>query len=394
MKKLMCVLILLAFVGSTLIMTGCLGGSGGGILAAIVFTIAITAATGGSGAAVFAANNRISLRPAISIEAQNVNMKVFPMDASGQKVGVGQAIPKEKITVNVNGEVSSNVEIDASAGYNQYSIEIFSNDTLILKAIKYIPNAQKTGTVAVNANPESTAKAFMYEKWNSSASTRTYSDFEFNLAKTLPAPNVNGITTEVKNRMETFAGNANALPNYTSLLNAGGAVEIEAAKVSNNVPAMIVTGTDSVYRMHPLEFDASPVFLNVSWGTGNRPAFFGLQNSPTVNPWRLGNQQHFYYDEQNPKSDEILVAYAGDGVDLSGANAATPTIWYTNSYAAKGNRDIAIGDVYYFRIKSNDLWYYGAIKVNSLPQTSDISEYVAMSYAFKYNRDPNNTSLQ
>lgn len=202
MKKLISVFVLVSFLGSMLVMTGCFGGDDG--LAAVVGVLAIgliiTASTGGAGVATFAANQRVSLRPAVSIANNSVNVKIFPMDATGAKVGTGTTYDAN-LSVDQNGNLTLSVPSLDVTSYNQYSIEVYSGDKLLLKRISYFGTSEKTGTHNVAINPETTAKALIYENWNANSSSRTYAQFEYNLGNT----DISADTTAVQTMVTGFA---------------------------------------------------------------------------------------------------------------------------------------------------------------------------------------------
>ncbi len=196
MKKLMCVLILVAFLGSMVVMTGC-GGSSGGIFAGLAIALIITA-SGGSGSAIaFAANERATLRPAsanFSKQAKKINFRITPMNAAGEKVGEGTKYTHDQLEVVNTDDLELNITSYDVTSYNQYSIEVYADEEPILKSINYINTNEKSGTKNVEIDPKETAKALLYESWNDA--DRTYQQFEYNL----PADetNINKVASEVE----------------------------------------------------------------------------------------------------------------------------------------------------------------------------------------------------
>ncbi|GAB4276468.1 MAG: hypothetical protein Kow0029_18460 [Candidatus Rifleibacteriota bacterium] len=235
MKKVLSVIILLSFLGSMIVMTGCFGGSDGigAVIGAAVFVLAISA-TGPGGAAAFAANNRASLRPSISITNDNVAIVVFPLDATGNKVGTGTTISGANLTFDqTTNSVKGNANISIADGYNQYLVEVRSGNNVLLKGIKYLKTSQKTGTVNTSVNATSTAQVMLYEKWNTSATTRTYGTFEFNLSGS--GADVNGIATAIGAALQANPTN----PDYSGI---DAQVATEAAKVGTNPLLYTISG--------------------------------------------------------------------------------------------------------------------------------------------------------
>ncbi|NLF98137.1 MAG: hypothetical protein GX569_15500 [Candidatus Riflebacteria bacterium] len=208
MKKMMCVLILVAFIGSMVVMTGCFGGSSGGIFAALAIGLIITASTGGAGAAAFAASERNALRPAIVISTDKVYVKITPMDATGALVGTGEKY-ETGLATDSNDNLTLTIPSLNVTSYNQYAMEVYANDKLILKSIGYLGTSEKTGSDhEVTIDPTTTAKALVYEKWNTGASSRTYAQFEYNLDK-LSVAETNDLNTVIANVTAMVQGYAN-----------------------------------------------------------------------------------------------------------------------------------------------------------------------------------------
>ncbi|MEW6711366.1 MAG: hypothetical protein AB1403_16195 [Candidatus Riflebacteria bacterium] len=91
MKKVISVLILVAFIGSMIVMTGCFGGDDGLGIGLAVFALAIIVSSGGAGApAVFAANTRADVRYTLSeaVDKSKVTIKIFPLK-DGVEQGTG-----------------------------------------------------------------------------------------------------------------------------------------------------------------------------------------------------------------------------------------------------------------------------------------------------------------
>jgi hypothetical protein len=236
MKKIMSVIILLAFLGSTIVMTGCLDGSDGvGAIIGAAFVIAIIASAGTTAAPAFAANVRGEIRPAISLAdpTANINMVVFPLDSTGAKVGTGVKVTGVTFD-DTTKELKANYTPSTNDGYNQYLIEVRSNNNLLLKGIKYLKDSEKapntTKTAEVTAT--STAKVFIYENWNTSATSRTYETFEFNLG---------GSTADVKSLAASINSTVvdNTNPDYSAVESAA---TTEAEKVSTNPIMYSISG--------------------------------------------------------------------------------------------------------------------------------------------------------
>ncbi|PKL44074.1 MAG: hypothetical protein CVV42_19765 [Candidatus Riflebacteria bacterium HGW-Riflebacteria-2] len=208
MKKLMSVLILVAFIGSMVVMTGCFGGDSKALFAALAIGLIITASTGGAGAAAFAANERTSLRPAISITTDNIYVKITPMDAAtGALAGDGTKYVTGLATDSTASLTLTIPSFDVTS-YNQFAMEVYADDKLILKSIGYLGDSEKTGTDhKVTIDPTTTAKALVYEKWNTGASSRTYAQFDYNLDK-LTATEINDLNTVIANVQAMVTGYA------------------------------------------------------------------------------------------------------------------------------------------------------------------------------------------
>ncbi len=361
MKKLMSVIILLAFLGSTIVMTGCLGGSDGigAVLGVAVFILAISA-SGPAGPAVFAANNRSNLRPAISLNAENITFRVTPLDANGVPV---TASAKTIAKADISGATTwtANIELPTADGYNQYLVEVLAGTNPILKSIRYIHSSQKNGAqIAASVNSTSTAEALTYEKWRQNAATAgassyTFADFKTNLA-TADQTNINALKSNVEAELNANTTNAD-------LSNVAG-TDAAALSVSTNVPGQVIvvrswdTTSPRVFRNHDIDFE------NQEWIPANETnigvSFIAYQMGANYS-YRLANYYHFF-PHNNVTDDTEVVAYAGNGIDLDQANTV-PSVWHTNSWKAK-QADMEVGDVYYFRVeKEANTFIYGAIKI-------------------------------
>lgn len=277
MKKLLSVFVLLTFVGSMLVMTGCFGGDDdgiGAIIGAAVFVLAISA-TGGSGAAVFAANTRPSLRPAINYATANPTMIVYPLNLDGTKAtATGYSIPKDKITV-VDGN-KFNAELRIQDDYTQYLVEIYASGTLITQGIQSVPLLQKTGeTTKVNStvNTTSTARTMLFNKWNTGAARRSYNDFAYNL--NLSSADVNGIALQIDTSLNTWATTMVGQPNYT---------------------AADTTATTEVNKIGTTHVNVVSGFVRQVDGAGSSNAWVGLYNgSGQTQLYRSVDAENGYY---------------------------------------------------------------------------------------------------
>lgn len=173
MKKFMCVLILVAFMGSMVVMTGCGGGSGFSIVAGILTIAIIASATGGAAPVAFAANTRGAERPALIAQSTKRRFlaKIKPY---------GQAEQEAAVTVNSAGNLELEQSITANSSNGQYAVEIYPVDETTDAAMDepiykhyfvqsvgggttetYPPAAEKTRNIASD-----TAKALIYDKWS------------------------------------------------------------------------------------------------------------------------------------------------------------------------------------------------------------------------------------
>lgn len=392
MKKVISVMILLAFFGSMIVMTGCFGGDDGigAVLGVAVFVLAISA-SGGSGAAVFAANQKASIRPAINLSApaNDIKMVVTPLDAQGNPVTASaKTIANTDITAS-GANFKCNVELPTTDGYNQYMIEVKSGNNTMVKAIKYIHTAQKNGAqIGADVSVDTTAKALTYEKWRQNAATAnatsyTYADFEANFA-TSNQTNFNTLKTNIDNSLNTNTIN-------TDLSTVAG-IDASAQSVSTTVPGQVIVvrqwgaNAPTVMRGHEIYFEQN------NWGPAISNliglSFISYQINTTYS-YRLANYFHFY-PENNQTNNTQVIAYAGNGINLDQANTL-PAVWYTNSFQAKGE-EMAAGDVYYFRIqKEAGVFLYGAIKIDSIDAQQD--GMATLSFHYKYNRTPGSTNL-
>lgn len=246
MKKLVSVFVLLMFVGSLIVMTGCFGGSDGigAILGAAVFVLAITA-SGGSGAAVFAANQNPSLRPAINIGADAAYIRVWPLKEDGtDATTTPYVINNADLTKDIaNNRVTHQLRIEDN--YNQYRIEFYASGTLLTQAIKYVPTALKTGNAAnlpILVNATSTAEVLVYNKWQTTAQRRNYSDFSYNLRKT-GTVNIDGIAGSINTSLQAWTTDKSTAPNYAG---AEAMATTEAAKIATVHKVQTISGY--VYR--------------------------------------------------------------------------------------------------------------------------------------------------
>lgn len=394
MKKLMCVMILLAFVGSTLIMTGCGGGGGGigAILAGAVIILAISA-SGGSGAAVFAANEKYSIRPAIAIVAPKIVITPLKadgtIDAAAEKIEVPSAsITKDNSSGNSVYKVNQN--LGTLTGYNQYLVELFDGDVLLVKAIKYVYEEQKTGTELVTTlNSTTTAKALAFDAWKG-AHSGLYSDFEYLSKNTDFSALVTAIDSELNDHV---SGQNNVNYADSSVTN-----QVTAINVSTTVPneVILVNETKNVYRGHEIFFEREDQIMGPAVSTLIGLSYFNYQtivNQQPVNSYRLGNFFHFHNTDEEPITSggdsTTVIAYAGNG-NLDQFNS-TPTTWYTNSYQAKtaagqASGELSANDVFYFRVqKEGGVFMYGAIKVTIIGEN--------LSFHYKYNRNYGSTNI-
>ena len=171
MKKLMCVLILVAFIGSMVVMTGCFGGSDGLGLTLGILAIAIVVASSGGGAApVFAANTRASERPAI-MGAVTSSKRFRGIIKNAQNVEI-------PATVGFNAENKLTIEasVTADSSNGQYTVEVFPINEATEEPFAdpiykhhFVKNvaAGATENYAENRDLASdTAEALIYDNWN------------------------------------------------------------------------------------------------------------------------------------------------------------------------------------------------------------------------------------
>jgi hypothetical protein len=219
MKKLMSVFVLLMFVGSLIIMTGCFGGDDGigAILGVAIFVLAISA-SGGTGVAAFAANTKDNLRPAISnisYEAAKPTMKVYPLDDLGNKVGSGYDIATDKIDGKTN-PGSFTAELQIQDNYTQYLVEVYAHGQMITQSIQSVPNTMKTGAstkISNKVDMTTSAQVRVFNKWNISSTRRKFSDFKENLDKVPTATlAVSAVATDVENAIKIWANTDQSTP--------------------------------------------------------------------------------------------------------------------------------------------------------------------------------------
>lgn len=232
MKKLMCVLILVAFLGSMVVMTGCFGGSSGGILAAAVFIIAISA-SGGSAAA-FAADLRAA---GASLTTHEITMVVQPLDAAGADTGTAMTIDESSITYDATTkEFKANKEIDIASGYNQYRIDVKAGGKTLVQSVKYLKDSEKTGTQAAKVDTTSTARTMVYKKW-AALKSLNYGQFEYNLTlDNTHTASLTALVTTIDTELNTNVTN----PDYT-------AAQTSADLIAPNVTTQAVPYTVSGY---------------------------------------------------------------------------------------------------------------------------------------------------
>jgi len=241
MKKLMSVLVLVTFLGSMIVMTGCFGGDDGigAIIGAAVFVLAISA-SGGAGAAVFAANTHDSLRPNISFAATKPKIVITPLNADGTEAASSYTIESDKLTAPTNAGDPIKGEYQISDNYNQYLVKVYAKDQLIHQGIQYVATGQKTGAatkVSLTVDSTTTAKVKVFNNWNKTATRRTYSDFSYNLAAA-PTTDITTIANNIDTALQAWTTtDMSAAPNYTGV---DALAQTEAVKV---------TGTAAVYSI-------------------------------------------------------------------------------------------------------------------------------------------------
>ena len=205
MKKIVCVLLLVAFLGSTVIMTGCFGGSDS-VLGIALFALAITA-SGGSAAGAFAANVRGA---SIATTSYEITMVIQPLTDAGEPTGAAITIPETDITYAAGTYTATkNIEVSAT---NQYRIEVRAGSKMLTKGIKYLRAKEKTGTQNTTINTTSTAKAMVYEEWVNNVASASFGKFEYNLNAT---DNTN--ITNLGNQVNINLNAAPISPDYSTL---------------------------------------------------------------------------------------------------------------------------------------------------------------------------------
>lgn len=396
MKKFLSVLILLAFFGSTVIMTGCFGGSDGtssdtGTPAVMTLSVA---ATSPGGTAAFAANSKTNLRPAISIMANNVNMKVTALSNQGVAVpATMQTIASNSISFDpITSSYKCNVNLSTIDGYNQYLIEVCAANNCFLKCIKYIFSSQKKigAQVTATVNTTSTAQVLTYDKWKANAATAgassyTFADFTANQTNATQT-NFNNLKTGIDNELIANGPNAN-------LGNSDAAATAAAFQVSNTIQNQVMV-VRAWGNNAPVAYKNQEIFFATNrLGTPDNAniglCFIAYQYTNTYS-YRLANYFHFYPEPNQNANGKTIIAYAGNGINIDQANTV-PTAWYTNSFQAKGS-EMAAGDVYYFRIEKEAFTYdYGAIKIDSI--NSQQPDQPVLYFHYKYNRTPGSTDL-
>jgi hypothetical protein len=227
MKKAISLLVIFSFIGTMIVMTGCLGGGDGiGAIVAAVFVISIVASAGTTATpVVFAANVKPNqVRAAtISKATDNISVVITPLDANGAKTGTPTTLTGDSLTIS-NGQISTSSSISQTDGYNQYLIEVKAGSNVILKQVQYLRNSQKTGTISAAVNSEATAKALLYDEWlKKNPTTKTYETFEANL--TASTANVTTLKNNIDNNLSTNGANAT----YTSI-----GLTTEAAKIGTD----------------------------------------------------------------------------------------------------------------------------------------------------------------
>lgn len=386
MKKLLCVMILLAFVGSTIVMTGC-GSSGGGIGAifAAVFVIAIVASAGTGAPAIFAANQkpnyRTSIAANITVSTTPTYLKIIPLKDNGDDETSDKHVTVQVEAANVsNGVITRDVEVN-DLGHKQYRVEVFVKDAAdkevpLLMCIRSLPTKAAKETFTIDL--KTTAKALTYVKWHET-NKLPYVDFEYNTTSTNFTTLEGQIQTEFNKAAGAKIGDQ-TIPDVTAKALVA---EVKNRVVMNRHELYLVTDEE------PNQY-GPPALDRIGL------SFFGVSVGTTTD-FRLGNYFHFYDKDGNKNAtpnDTKIIAFAGNGIALNTANTVpTEAAWTTNSAAAKGNQAIAAGDVFYFRVQNDGRWQYGVIKVNSItPKPHHIDE-TDLNFDMKFQRIVADTNL-
>jgi len=303
----MCVLILVAFLGSMVVMTGCFGGSSGGILAAVAFVIAISA-TGGSGAAVFAAN----LKGATNLSNHEITMIVQPLTSAGENTGSAHTISKAEISA-VGDKFVAKKQIDIADGFNQYRIEVKAGEVTLVKAVKHLKDSQKTGEVPAEVSTTSTARTMAYEKW-ATLKNKSYETFQHNLeldnaslaSITVLAGSIDAALNA--NPTNPIYNSASITNQIASIANTVTANEV-TYKVSGYITAADMTSGQSDAWVYVYSDEAMQIMVNhVTTTNGN----FSVDLSNGTYYFKPMKELHTY----TPASTKVVVS----GTDVTGIN--------------------------------------------------------------------------
>jgi len=167
----MCVLILVVFIGSMVVMTGCFGGSDSlGLTLGFIAIAIVIASSGGGAAPVFAANTRASERPAI-MAAVTSSRRFRGIIKNAQNVEIPATVG-----FNTDGKLTIEASVTADSSNGQYTVEVYpcdeNNGDAPLADPIYKHHFVKNVAAGANENyaenrdlASDTAAALIYDKW-------------------------------------------------------------------------------------------------------------------------------------------------------------------------------------------------------------------------------------
>ena len=171
MKRFISLFLIVAFLGSMMVMTGCFGGGSGGIGAifAGVLVIAIVASSGGAGAAAFAANVHHKPNAAI-VAASRATVKYKA------RIKINGNLATETTNLTITDElnpqtITGNITVSPGTSNPQVSVEILpassTTDQPFLKQyfVATVADGQTTNATS-NVTTAETAKALAYDQWS------------------------------------------------------------------------------------------------------------------------------------------------------------------------------------------------------------------------------------
>ncbi|MBF0543121.1 MAG: DUF1566 domain-containing protein [Candidatus Riflebacteria bacterium] len=250
MKKYICLFIAIALIGGVVFSTGCNSNSSMLGTLGIIFTVAILASTGGAAAPVaFAASVRESVQAKVYLSSVinrgNVKIKITPMKTDST-VAPATTLDGSSTTVNnTQNQLSGTLHVTVpDSTYTQFKTEVIYSDsqneagsTLIQSYFSHDPTTNAPQQVV---DPNSTAKAIIYDQWKGTSTDKTLDTFN----KNLDAASLSGQIQDLSKKIEDNLGKAadsGQLSKYsptkdTDVLNS-------ASDLAKVVPTKTTTGT-------------------------------------------------------------------------------------------------------------------------------------------------------